>query len=266
MSYIIHQIWIGPASPPEFWMRTVRDFAKQYGYRYMLWTEKEIKQLDVRNTELLASLLKEKRWPGASDVLRCEILGQYGGLYIDADTVVMKPAAFHAFLQAHKDQTFFGCEYDDCHLIANGTFGSPKGSAFMRDLLKAMPVYANARPLEPDYKRVGPYFLTDFVKNRKIRDYTLIPRQIFYPQSWHGINDPWLHTKTAIPAESLLWQYGYSTNGFGAIFWRRNLIAILLFLAIVAVILLWPSPKLYDPYALLSLTLVAIFIKRNYIH
>jgi hypothetical protein len=266
MSYIIHQIWIGPAAPPVFWMATVRDFATQYGYTYMLWTDKEVSKLTVRNTELLREFLDAKRWPGASDIIRCEVLGQYGGVYIDADSVVMKPDAFHAFLQTHKDQTFFGCEYDDCHLLANGTIGSPKGSAFMRDLLQAMPAYAKERPDEPDYKKVGPYFLTDFVKHRKETDYVKIPRTVFYPQSWHGINDPWLHTKTPIPDESLLWQYGYSTNGFGTIFKQRNSIALVLAILLVFVVLLSPLPQTYVSYVLGFVIFLAILIKTYYIH
>jgi hypothetical protein len=259
----IHQIWIGPATPPHFWMSTVRDFAKTYGYTYMLWTDNEVAHLTVRNPELLREFLDAKRWPGASDILRYEILGQYGGIYIDADTVVMKPDAFHTFLQKHKDHTFFGCEYDDCHLIANGTIGTPHKSAFMRDLLEAMPAYAKERPHEPDYKRVGPYFLTDFVKQRN--DYVTIPRTVFYPQSWHGINDPWLHTKTPIPNESLLWQYGYSTNGFGTIFLIRNILALGIFIALISVIVLLGS-KHYTPYMIGVVTVCAIYIKYKYIH
>ena len=266
MSYVIHQIWIGPASPPHFWMSTVRDFAAKYGYTYMLWDDTAVANLTVRNPELLKEFLENKRWPGASDIIRCEVLGQYGGVYIDADTVVMKPEAFHTFLQKYKDQTFFGCEYDDCHLLANGTIGTPKGSVFLQDLLEAMPVYAKERPDEPDYKRVGPYFLTDFVKNRKEQDYVKIPKHVFYPQSWHGINDPWLHTKTLIPEESLLWQYGYSTNGFGTIFKKRNLLAMILTILILFVVLLSPLPKKYSSYVIGLVIMLAIFIKTYYIH
>ena len=35
---------------------------------------------------------------------------------------------------------------------------------------------------------------------------------------WGGITDPELHTQIAIPAESMLFQYGYSTNHFEKIF------------------------------------------------
>jgi len=35
---------------------------------------------------------------------------------------------------------------------------------------------------------------------------------IFYPRRWHGIQDINLHTTVEIPPESVMFQYGYSTN------------------------------------------------------
>ena len=267
MSYPIHQIWIGPATPPTFWMDTVRNFARKYNYPYMLWTEKEVANLTVRNSDLLQELLAHRHWAGASDVIRLEVLAQYGGIYIDADTVVMKPDEFHTFIQARTSQTYFGCEYDDCHLIANGTIGTPKQSAFINDALRELARFAEEKRDEPDYKRVGPYFLTDFVQRRAQHDYELIPRTVFYPRSWHGIHDPWLHTKVSIPEESLLWQYGYSTNNFKTIFAFRNVLALLLVIAIAySLWIVFPSRNLVAYMALSILLLVAVVVKLYFIH
>lgn len=268
MSYPIHQIWIGPASPPTFWMDTVKAFARTHNYPYMLWTETEVAKLNVRNPDLLQELLTRQHWAGASDVIRLEVLAQYGGIYIDADTVVMKPQQFHIFIQARVSQTFFGCEYDDCHLIANGTIGTPKQSAFIQDALSALGKFALEKKDEPDYKRVGPYFLTDFIKRRAQRDYELIPRAVFYPRSWHGINDPWLHTKVTLPDESLLWQYGYSTNNFKHIFAIRNIIALLLVIALLYLVrLLLPAASTSIQYSGLGAILVgSVLTKLYFIH
>lgn len=262
---IIHQIWIGPAAPPHFWMNTVKQFAENYGYTYMLWDDTTIKDLRPKNAAILERFMREKRWPGAADIIRYEVMYTYGGVYIDADTVVLKPAEFHAFLQERKERVFMGCEYEDCSLIANGTLGAPKHSSFFRDMLAAMPAYSKAHWDEPDYKQVGPYFLTDFVKTQKAVE--LVPRTVFYPRTWHGIVDPWLHLKTTVPPESLLFQYGYSTNGFNRIFKQRNLV----FLAIVvaAFFVIWMTRAKLLGHVCVSvgvLFVAAVIIKKLWIH
>ena len=91
---LIHQIWIGKYAPPTFWMHSVRRFSEQYGHTYVFWNEDAIGNLKLENRKHYELLYKEKRFAGASDILRYEILYQYGGIYIDADTVIMKPEHF----------------------------------------------------------------------------------------------------------------------------------------------------------------------------
>lgn len=263
---IIHQIWIGPAAPPHFWMDTVKQFAETYGYTYMLWDDKTIQDLRPKNADILARFLREKRWPGAADIIRYEVMYEYGGVYIDADTVVLKPAEFHAFLQERKEKerVFMGCEYEDCSLIANGTLGAPKHSSFFRDMLAEMPAYCKAHWDEPDYKQVGPYFLTDFVKKKGADAVELVPRTVFYPRTWHGIVDPWLHLKTTVPAESLLFQYGYSTNGFNRIFKLRNLVFLAIVVAAFLAIVIRRINHVCVSTA--ALFVAAIIVKKLWIH
>jgi hypothetical protein len=41
---------------------------------------------------------------------------------------------------------------------------------------------------------------------------TVYPSKTFYPIKWHGITDIEMHTKIDIPEESVMFQYGYTTN------------------------------------------------------
>jgi hypothetical protein len=77
-------------------MDTVRDFAAEYGYEYMLWTEKNIDELAWDSVPGLRRLYTSfrKELAGRADVIRMLFLYQYGGIYIDADSVILKPKKF----------------------------------------------------------------------------------------------------------------------------------------------------------------------------
>jgi mannosyltransferase OCH1-like enzyme len=110
---IIHQIWIGENVMPNEWIDTVKDFAKKYGYTYKLWRNDNIKTLDwtafagIKNTY---DKMEKKSLAGCSDIIRLLALYEYGGIYIDADCVLLHPEKFVQFLQENKEKTFFAWE------------------------------------------------------------------------------------------------------------------------------------------------------------
>jgi len=253
---IIHQVWIGELSPPILWMNTVKQFCKKYKYKYILWNDELVSSLELVNDSLYKEMRSKKLYAGAVDVLRYEILYQYGGVYIDADTVILKPERFHTFLRSHTSTVFFGCETDSCDLYANGTLGTPPNSPFFKDLVQQLSEYASNHKTEDVWKRTGPYFLTDFVKYRTQKDYTTIPKDVFYPMGWHNITDPWKHTKVKVPEESLLFQYGYSTNKFNSIFqFRRNIYILLIALLYICLYINYTRKNRYSIIILALLVL-----------
>jgi ABC-type Fe3+ transport system substrate-binding protein len=84
---------------------------------------------------------------------------------------------------------------------------------------------ANANALEGEaaWKRVGPLYVSRVYAQNKDQhpDVHVYPMRYFYPRHWKGITDPELHTKVTIPGESMLFQYGYTTNKFDKIFAER---------------------------------------------
>jgi hypothetical protein len=70
------------------------------------------------------------------------------------------------------------------------------------------------------WKAVGPYYVTQIYNEtrKEFPDVHVYPMKYFYPRHWAGIRDPELHKKIKIPEESMLFQYGYSTNSFHKIF------------------------------------------------
>lgn len=235
----IHQIWLGTHEPPLEWMKTVKDFAKKYGYTYHLWTESNVDSLDWT---AIPDLRREygkfrNEMAGRADIVRLLVLHTYGGIYIDADTVIMKPAKFAAFLKKNRASVFFGWEHiSRAHtkklgdfgpeirgtkrLVANGIIGAASNHAFITKLLKGIVSNSEREANENAWKRVGPLYVSRvyFTSKKEFPDVHVYPMKYFYPRHWRGITDPELHKKIKIPEESMLFQYGYSTNKFHTYF------------------------------------------------
>jgi hypothetical protein len=231
----IHQIWLGKNAPPTVWMDTVKEFAKRYGYEYKLWTEKNLDSLDWNSIPGLRQEYGKfrKEMAGRADIIRLLALYKFGGLYIDADSVIMKPVKFAKFLEDNKAAVFFGWEKiskadtkklgdfgpeirGTKRLVANGVIGAKSGHVFIETLLEGIVSNAKREANEHAWKRVGPLYVSRVYLTRKdeFPDVHIYPMKYFYPMHWRGIKDPALHEKVKIPAESMLFQYGYSTNSF----------------------------------------------------
>ena len=238
----IHQIWIGDNPLPKEWVDTVKDFATEYNYTYKLWTDSSVKNLEDLGIDDIPGLKAlydsfEKELAGQADILRLLILYKFGGVYIDADTVIMKPEKFHQFLEKNTGGVFFGWENLTAartrklglgkvrRLVANGIIGAEKGHPFLKALLEGIVESSKNVPGKKQaWKAVGPLYVTKMYMSlkKKYPDVHVFPMKYFYPRAWAGITDPELHKKTKIPGASMLFQYGYSTNSFNKIFKKRK--------------------------------------------
>ena len=80
----IHQIWIGPNSPPvgaNAW----QTHAEAQGYDYRLWNEGNLDELGLNASPVYTDMLFKGDYPGAVDVARYIILEKLGGIYLDSD-------------------------------------------------------------------------------------------------------------------------------------------------------------------------------------
>jgi hypothetical protein len=213
---IIHQIWIGPNKQPDVWMDTVRSFCSQFEYEYKLWTEREISEITLINDTMFRE--EHRQLCGRADILRYEVLYMYGGCYIDADTVVINPTLLNDILQGFNHETGFGIERgsEEDILIANGVCISLPGGIFMKACIDALP--SRDHRFFP-WVETGPCLITDVYKgNPEFKETVfLFPRNVFYPNDWIGLKTIDEHTRTEFPKESVMFQYGYSTNNLSSI-------------------------------------------------
>ncbi len=83
---IIHQVWLdGPL--PQNYYATVQSWIKYHPeWEYHLWTKEEIRYLYLQNQPLFEEASAESQ----VEILRYEILYQFGGLFVDVDVECIK--------------------------------------------------------------------------------------------------------------------------------------------------------------------------------
>lgn len=150
---IIHQIWIGPKKPPFKWLNSWKD--KHSDWEYRLWTTTYYK---IRNQEAYNS---SPRFCGKADILRYEILYDYGGFYIDADTLCLRK--LDSLLSINEDMLFVKHGKNNKDLLANGIMATVPKNKFFKRLIDDIP----AKPSPAAWIETGPVYLTNKVKAEK---------------------------------------------------------------------------------------------------
>lgn len=203
---IVHQIWIGPKKRPDIWMNSVKEFCILHNHEYILWDDAKVAGLTMTNKSFYD---RETTWNGKSDILRYEILYQYGGVYIDADSVITKPDKLHEILTNFNADAGFGYEIDNI-LVCGGVSIAVKESKFIGKCIEEIPKRDMSKLA---WQSVGPQLITDlWMKYKTVIPCKVYKSKVFYPVRWHGIQDIDLHKKLVMPPESVMFQYGYSTN------------------------------------------------------
>ncbi len=119
----IISMWIGPEMPDI--VKECVATHKIDGYKH-IWIDNN--NIGAFTSDYLQECLDSKNWGKASDYLRMYLLERYGGIYLDADTTVLKP--FDDLLE----NKMFVCEEAN-YFIANGIVGSEKGHPILKDYL-----------------------------------------------------------------------------------------------------------------------------------
>ena len=237
---IIHQIWIGNMEPPNGYLKTwYNGYLTHYPwYKYMLWNETNIKMLFESNSNKLIkshlySIYKsEHRCAGKADIARLVILYEFGGIYVDADSVYLKNSInnfdklMDVVYKHNKNKTNINNKYcgfaakDPSFKVtpwipANGVMGFYQNSECLLYLIKHLIRidqtlgYKKLRKGNTfaEWELTGPRLLNLIRDNIKI-----YPQKYFYPIKWHGISDPCLHRKLTFDTDTFMFQYGINTN------------------------------------------------------
>jgi len=169
---VIHFIWTGDPIRDQY-IDNIQSFVMNTDYQIYLWTDQNTQNAlkdpkgfvlkDIDSLSLINSdAVKEETNPGAkSDILRLEVVYQFGGIYLDTDSKCV--LRFPKILQ----RSFVPYVFGGYNNICNCVFGMAKHSGFLKFVLESLKL----NWVKPGYRdqdvpgKTGPTFLTSmFVK------------------------------------------------------------------------------------------------------
>jgi mannosyltransferase OCH1-like enzyme len=195
---IIHQIWVGDQTKrPTKFINKCKELHPNW--EHMLWTEKELNTLtNLRQFNQHGN----QSYNGMANVARYEILYNYGGVYLDADTEILRP------IDDLLDKGEFFAAYENeivrNGLIANGTIGSVKNHIILEELIHTIRKIHDVNQ-DSAWKITGVKLFTDIVSNNINNLVNIFPSYYFYPEHFTG-------QKYLGDFKSYATQHWYSTN------------------------------------------------------
>lgn len=176
---IIHQIWLGSASPPVEWMESWKRMNPDWEYR--LWTDDNLPKL--YNQKQFDAM---KEFSGKADILRIELLYQYGGLYMDADCECL-----NSLDDSLRQYPFFICYENELvrpGLIQNNVIGSEPGHEVLAELMQHIAGIEDINK-EKAWLTVGPYLWTTFLRRYQLFSdpVDILPSHLFSPIHYEGV-------------------------------------------------------------------------------
>ena len=175
---IIHQLWIGTKPAPIKLMDTWKD--KHPNFEYIYWNEEEfIKRNMTFKCQDKINEIEEIN--GKADIIRCEILYKYGGIFIDADSICIEPFDDEILSK----QCFAGWEQEELRkgLIATGTMGFPEKHPLVKTAINWIinNEVSQSKANLMAWQSVGPGLLTRMYNTNRFKDLHIFPSYTFLP-------------------------------------------------------------------------------------
>ena len=197
---IIHQLWIGNKTRPDIFMATWREKHINTGFEYILWTEEEFKKRNFTSS-LQDKIDKMEEINGKADILRWEILYEYGGIFIDADSVCLHPIdelvsnnAFFCYENEHARgagwSEDYGLALTHSHpTLSTGTMAFPKHHNLPKMAIEWIKTHnvSHKSTNERAWVTVGPGLLTRLYFKNTWNDITIYPSYYFLPLHGCGV-------------------------------------------------------------------------------
>lgn len=149
-------------------------------WSYMLWTEEEISELGLYNESKFES---HPMLSGKADIARYEILFKFGGFFIDADSISIKPLDD---LLDNNFVTVYESEKNRKKLVANGYFGCKPKSRVMFDMINEIrKLDVNRMMHRHAWETTGPLPFTTVLKKHSVK---ILDSETFIPVHFEDKN------------------------------------------------------------------------------
>lgn len=178
-----HQYWTGAPMPAAF-----SEFAAGWRrlhprWEYRLWGDGDLPSLRNRDLfdhadELCGDLAGQLR----ADIVRLELLWEFGGVWIDTDFECLRPI----------DELLDGVEcfaaWVTDEWLNNAIMGAEPGHPFIGRLIEELPASIAAHPGAAPRVVSGPQYLTRMWQSWGGDDLTLFAKDLFYPYLWSELD------------------------------------------------------------------------------
>jgi mannosyltransferase OCH1-like enzyme len=198
---IIHQIWIGLNSLPDFYKILAESWKKMHpDWQYILWQNEDLENFGIKNIE---AFYATKSMSERANILRLEILERFGGVYIDIDSECLKPLD-----SLHINFHFYAgiCPNNATAVIANGIIAATANHPIIADAVKKI---AENSWRNDQFARNGVIFFSKIINESEFdinqRQDILLPKNYFYPFDKHYGSQ--IKLNEGIQAESFMAHY-----------------------------------------------------------
>lgn len=184
---IIHQLWVGPKKPPLKQIQTWKD--NNPSWSHMFWNEDTLKEHFPNGLYNQEQYDNMPEWNGKCDIARYEILHKFGGFFIDADSIALRP--MDDYLLENDSFSCYENEWLRGNLVAAGYLASTEKNILMEKLvnrlhgLKIQDKSLWEGPLTA-WKTVGPVFLTQTIHESHHNNISIYPSHYFIPKHYTG--------------------------------------------------------------------------------
>lgn len=187
----IHQFWSGPNAPHNL-MQHCQNMHP--GWNYTLWTPESINKLPVFHNRNMFHEYGKKELNGQSDIVRYSILREMGGIYIDADTLCLRPLdpfLKYGFFASYMSQNNFQSKSPTSESIGTGVIGGIPQHPILLEITDQL---NNQMVSGPAWLQVGPHHVMRVLKRcshcNATGDIHILPYYTFIPYHHSEVGDP----------------------------------------------------------------------------
>lgn len=165
-------------------------------WEYIVWDEAAIRDLGITNADRFEELLDAGVYDAASDVARIEILYALGGVYVDCDSVCLRPMDGAPFL----DAGFFATREippRGSYLVTNSFMGCvpahPLASRYIQHIGHAKMRCVHGRTGAAfccAWRLTGPQALTGLIRRARMADVMVLEPWAFFTRTIKGVPVP----------------------------------------------------------------------------
>jgi mannosyltransferase OCH1-like enzyme len=184
---IIHQIWLGGEVPTKYkrYMDSWKKFNPTWDYK--LWTDKDVNDIFITKRSIFDACQNQGM---RSDILRYEILRQFGGIYVDTDFECIRPFDDLMYLKF-----FTGIAYGDVFVLYVGLIAIVPNHPIINACVNDLDTPYRGHGGMEVMSATGPYYFSKcFLEtiDTDTEGVVVFPTSFFYPlpNTCRGISNP----------------------------------------------------------------------------